>query len=170
MRIGNIAAARTAGEFERKLDDLLGEEHALAQADDPEEDEPEAHARPAPLRGLVGPAPAERLPDERRRGRAERDARRERELQRLDDVRVRGAVDRLDAAAAAGSRRPRAPAALASSWPAVRAKSPKPTIMMTVAAAAGIESLRIAAVSLRDRLLQRIGLVLAAHAAPRSRS
>ena len=114
MRIGKIAAARTAGEFERNATMRLREEHPFAEAHDPEEHEAEAHARPAPLLRLVGPPPPERLADERRRGRAERDARGERELQRLDDVRVRGAVDRLDGAAVPDGR-PRCTAALASS-------------------------------------------------------
>ncbi len=47
--------------------------------------------------------------------------------------------------------------ALASRLATVRAKRPKPTIMTTVAAAAGIDSLRIDHVSLPDRLLQRMG-------------
>ncbi len=48
-------------------------------------------------------------------------------------------------------------AALSSSFPTVRAKRPKPTIMMIVAAAAGTESFRIDPVSAGDKLARRIG-------------
>ena len=58
IRIGKIAAARTAGEFERKATTGSREEHALAQPDHPEQNEAQAHARPAPLLRLVRVAAA----------------------------------------------------------------------------------------------------------------
>ena len=132
----------------------LREEHALAQADDAEETKPEPHARPAPLLRLVRAA---RRPSDwpMRVAVAVPNA--------MHAVNVSLSVSMMSVFAAllTASTPPQRPthaplptAAPASSCPAVRAKRPKPTIMTTVAAAAGTESLRMTPVSVRERLHQ----------------
>ena len=104
MRIGNMAAARTAGEFERNATIGPVKTTPSQEPHDSEKDDSEPHARPAPLLRLVGLAAAERLADQRGRRRPERHASRERELEGFGDVGIRGAVDRFGSPAAAQYR------------------------------------------------------------------